>query len=162
MIIEPKDKNLDYRHRLFILEEMPKNGICAEVGVCEGTYTQHIIRITKPKKLYLIEPYPSPLFYKTCKYFEKCDYEFHIKKFENTKFPNNYFDWIYLDDGHKLEESIAQIKLAYKLVKKGGYIIGDDYREEQLSQKVAVDFFVKKNNVEWFEPINWQFKIRKL
>ena len=162
MIIEPVDKNLEFRHRLFILEVMPKNAVCAEIGVCEGTYTQHIIKITHPKKLHLVEPFPSKYFEENMKHFDECDIEIHQSKFENTKFPNNYFDWLYLDNGHKFRESINQLKIAYNKVKKGGWIIGDDYRKEQPAQMVAVDLFVRKYNVEWFESRNWQFKIKKL
>jgi hypothetical protein len=164
VIIQPTNKKLAFGHRLFILEEMPKNSICAEVGVFEGTFSQHIISITKPKKLHLVDPWIQPRYYTNIEHFEECDYELNQIRFENSSFPDEYFDWIYLDNGHKLLESYRQLKVAYKKVKSGGWIIGDDYREEQAQQVIAVKIFLitHAGKVEWLGARNWQFKIRRL
>lgn len=166
MIIQPTNPKLAFKHRLFILEEMPKNSVCAEVGVLEGTFTQHIISITKPAELHLIDPWIVPgswnTFDKNRDHFKECHYLIHEKKFEQTKFPNDYFDWIYLDNGHRFVESYDQLRLAFKKVKKGGWLIGDDYNTGHPQQTLAVNLFVKTFNVEWIPVGGWQFKIRKL
>ena len=166
MIIQPTNPKLSFEHRLFILEEMPKDSVCAEVGVLEGTFTQHIISITKPREMHLIDPWiiqgSWETFNRNRDHFEECHYLIHKKKFERTKFPNDYFDWMYLDNGHEFMESYDQLRLAYKKVKKGGWLIGDDYNTGHPQQTLAVNLFVKKFNVEWISVGGCQFKIRKL
>jgi hypothetical protein len=166
MIIQPIDPKLKFEHRLFILEDMPKGACCAEIGVLEGTFSQHIISITKPNELHLIDPWMIPgswqTFNRNKEHFEECNYHIHKQKFESTKFPNEYFDWMYLDNGHKFVESYDQLKLAYKKVKKGGWLIGDDYGGGHPQQILAVNLFVKNFDVEWIPVGGWQFKIRKI
>ncbi|MCS4117578.1 class I SAM-dependent methyltransferase [Salinibacter ruber] len=43
--------------RSFLLEKMPKNAVCAEIGVWEGKFSDMILRRTNPSKLYLIDPW---------------------------------------------------------------------------------------------------------
>jgi len=39
---------------------MPKNSICAEIGVNRGNFSKSILKIVQPKKLYLIDPWKWP------------------------------------------------------------------------------------------------------
>ena len=48
------------RSRLFLLQSMPKNSICAEIGVNRGNFSKSILNIVKPKTLYLIDPWKWP------------------------------------------------------------------------------------------------------
>ena len=43
--------------RLKLLKKMPKHAVCAEIGVWKGTFSKHILKATKPKKLHLIDPW---------------------------------------------------------------------------------------------------------
>jgi len=43
--------------RRLLLQRMPKRSVCAEVGVFGGDFSEHIIRIVKPKTLHLIDPW---------------------------------------------------------------------------------------------------------
>ena len=36
---------------------MPKNAICAEIGVWRGDFTKYILKKTKPEKIHLIDPW---------------------------------------------------------------------------------------------------------
>ena len=38
------------RSRLFLLETMPKNSICEEIGVNRGNFSKSILKIVKTKK----------------------------------------------------------------------------------------------------------------
>jgi hypothetical protein len=38
-----------------LLEQMPKGAVCAEIGVFNGDFSRHILRVTKPRELHLID-----------------------------------------------------------------------------------------------------------
>ena len=46
-------------NREHLLEVLPKNGIIAELGVDNGYFTEQIIKISNPKKIYLIDTWSS-------------------------------------------------------------------------------------------------------
>ena len=43
--------------RDFLLERMPKNGVCVEVGVFDGVLSERALALTQPKKLHLVDPW---------------------------------------------------------------------------------------------------------
>lgn len=155
---------MKYKHRLFLLEEMPKNSICAEIGVFEGTFSYKILEICKPKLLHLIDPTPISKFHYYKKSF-KGTYEFHEIRFEDTNFDDNYFDWVYLDADHGFINTFVQLELCFQKTKSNGFITGDDYNNLFGHKKVmlAVDIFLKKyeGQVELEYIKNWQYKIKK-
>jgi hypothetical protein len=54
-------------------------------------------------------------------------------------FPDNYFDFVYLDNVHTYEHCAVEIPKYWQSVKPGGMIAGDNY--EILGVKMAVDEF---------------------
>ena len=52
---ESKIRHRPSSTRKFLLEMMPKNSICVEVGVWEGNFSEQILKTVKPKKLILID-----------------------------------------------------------------------------------------------------------
>jgi predicted O-methyltransferase YrrM len=60
----------------------------------------------------------------------------------------NYFDFIYVDAGHKASECLSDTVLAWKLLKKGGIMCWDDYifavkhRPRWDVPKTAIDAFL--------------------
>jgi Methyltransferase domain len=43
--------------RDFLLHLMPKNAVCAEVGVFDGVLSERILALTSPRKLHLVDPW---------------------------------------------------------------------------------------------------------
>lgn len=151
-----RKKNLTKNDRTFLLELMPKNSICAELGVWKGEFSKEILEIVKPKELHLIDPWK----YEYDKTYEKACYGGKIgsqvlmdqifnqvtKQFQNeitnnqvfihrnslinigNNIADNYFDWVYIDGNHLYEFVKKDLEFFYKKVKKGGFITGDDYR----------------------------------
>ena len=72
-------------------------------------------------------------------------------------FKDNYFDFIFIDADHTYNACFRDIEDWYPKVKKGGVLLGDDYRVAKLKTGVsfgvieAVKTFTQKNNLSFFE-----------
>lgn len=44
-----------------------------------------------------------------------------------ASFPDDYFDWLYIDGNHLYEFVRKDIEISFKKVRPGGIIAGDDY-----------------------------------
>jgi hypothetical protein len=144
-------------HREQVLEIMPKNSVCAEVGVHRGDFSERILRIVEPKELHLIDPwkYEESPDYKDAMYGGKAKgqqlemdnrcqsvrqrFEAEIasgriilhRDFSNavlSEFPDGHFDWVYIDGNHLYEFVRQDLELSFEKTKPGGYITGDDYQ----------------------------------
>jgi len=54
------------------------------------------------------------------------------------------FDFVYIDASHEYESVLADIKAYAKLVKPGGFLIGDDYFQNWPGVIKAVDEFAEE------------------
>lgn len=89
--------------------------------------------------------------------------------FEAAKlFEENYFDLIYIDADHSFEGCLQDIENWYPKVRKGGFLLGDDYRIYEGRRKgvkfgviEAVNEFAKKNNLKFFELPSYGWGIIK-
>jgi hypothetical protein len=144
--------------RDWLLMGMPQESIGAEIGVYEGDFAARIMRIVKPKKLHLIDPwkYECSATYRESWYGgehgvnqAKMDsiHEGVLRRFQtpirtgiiavhrspsleaSVAFPDGYFDWIYIDGNHLYEFVKEDLERYYAKVKRAGYITGDDYAE---------------------------------
>lgn len=124
------------RHKL--LELLSKGGIVAELGVANGDYTSHIMNISQPKRLHLVdvwqsERYNKTLFNNVCAKFDSeiatGRVQIHRKlSLEAAQdFPEEYFDWIYIDTTHCYEGTKAELEYYASKIKSGGVIAGHDY-----------------------------------
>jgi len=178
------------RGKIFLLKMMPKNSVCAEIGVFRGEFSTEILKQVNPKQLYLIDPW---------KYYEQAikgivieldrwsqekqdqRYQLVKKKFNDNpcvniikdeseialeSFPDNFFDWVYIDGDHSMEAVLKDLKLSLKKVKSGGYITGDDmsFDEDASNTKKsvakAVTSFLNTAPVELIQTKNYQFIIK--
>lgn len=154
-------------NRSQLLNLLPKNSIGAELGVYLGDFSQEILSVVDPKRLYLIDVwefielnYHDKLMrnnkhqlnaYKTTiKKFYECPNVFMIRaKTEIIKdiFPESYFDWVYIDADHSYEGCMTDLINSDPLVKNDGLILGHDYTEKSFPGVVrAVEEFVKNKN----------------
>jgi len=134
---------------------MPKESVCAEVGVHVGDFSERILTIVKPKKLHLIDPwkyeedtkFQDSLYggekgqnqnYMDSRYkkiLQRFDFQIKsqqvsIHRTESSvlqEFNDNYFDWVYIDGNHLYEYVKNDLNLSLSKVKTNGYITGDDY-----------------------------------
>lgn len=134
-----------------ILKYMPKNAIVAEVGVAYGEFTKKILSIMKPQKFYAVDYYSQDNPHRA--YMGRNDfqtsnlthYEWYEKEFEKEiqsgllemkqgfswdvleTFPDNYFDYVYLDACHEYDAVKKDVEVLYRKVKANGIIAFNDY-----------------------------------
>ena len=107
-----------------ILEVLPKNGICAELGVEHGIFSNQILDINKPKKLVLVD-----IMLKKHLQVEHDVIE-PIKGDSvevMNQFKDNYFDWIFIDTDHTEEQTNKELQICKNKIKHNGYIALHDY-----------------------------------
>jgi len=171
--------------RAFLLKEMPKNSICAEIGTYDGDFAKKILYFTNPKKIHLIDPWVDS-WHAGAPHQDKMDnrYQNVLKRFDReinlgqvvinrgysheiyNSFEDNYFDWIYIDGNHQYEFVKKDLELYYPKIKIGGFITGDDYYGKgkwwQDGVKRAVDEFIVTKLVKLIIIKNSQFLLKKV
>ena len=109
---------------------MPKQAVVAELGTDKGDFAAMILNFSSPRELNIID--------KTLANFRRAAFESAIN--EGTvrlhesnsvdalsKFPDGYFDWIYIDADHSYEGARGDLEAAQKKVKTGGFLVLNDY-----------------------------------
>ena len=142
-----------------LLDCMPKGGRVAEIGVYTGNFSERIFAQTCPMELHLIDPWE---FQEDDDYKlddanvpqEQADrhYEIVCNKFapqieaevvkvhrdysENVAdaFPDEFFDWIYIDANHTYEACLSDLRLYAPKVKSNGFVCGHDYANHASAQ----------------------------
>ena len=143
--------------RWHFLLDLPKGSVCAEIGVFRGELTRHILEITKPRELHLIdgwwqlygESFPDWGAYtdhgrlSTRQAYadtqrvvriaaETTDVTTHVGddcEILET-FADGYFDWVYLDSSHRYEETLQELEVLSRKVRSDGFIAGDDWLDD--------------------------------
>ena len=179
--------------RAFLIEMLPKESIGAEVGVDKGDFSALLLQRVNPKELHLIDPWKHEASgaYKEARYGGRAQggqaemddrYQAVCARFGPdihggrvkihrgystdilNEFPDEYFDWIYIDGNHLYEFVKQDLALAFKKTRLSGYVAGDDYTSGgwwQDGVKRAVDEFMREKPVQLVEIRNGQFIIKK-
>ena len=179
--------------REVVLEMLPKRSVGAEIGVHLGDFSQKIIDAISPKELHLIDPwehqtsgiYKNAWFggrvkggqiemderYATvCNRFDQKIHAGQVKVHRGysieilQQFPDEYFDWVYIDGNHLYEFVKKDLEVSFQKVKPGGYITGDDYHDGgwwEGGVRKAVDEFSNNQAIQLVEIRNAQFVFRK-
>ena len=142
--------------RGFLLQQLPKQGVGAEVGVHLGDFSKRLLEETSPRKLHLIDPWEiqEGEVYKTAWYGggaeggqeemnDRCKLvgerfkdqiaagQVELNRGYSTdeleKFADGYLDWIYIDGNHMYEYVKKDLEMSLVKTKVGGVIAGDDY-----------------------------------
>jgi predicted O-methyltransferase YrrM len=114
-----------------IREHLPKHAVVAEVGVDEGFNAHTILEGSKPRELHLIDRTFSRL--RKDNVFKREFGDCRVRLHENDSvpalgtFPDEYFDWIYIDGDHSYWGVTRDIEAAQRKVKPGGLLVFNDY-----------------------------------
>lgn len=70
----------------------------------------------------------------------------------STRFPDNHFDFVFIDASHEIEATKADIRCWYPKVKGGCLLAGHDYNSnEGIEVKLAVNHCIPKEKFEVIE-----------
>ena len=133
-----------------VLRRMPKRAVCAELGVWKGDFSQEILRVTRPRRLHLIDPWhcEEGEEYKDEPYgaakgsqasLDGMHKDVHTRFRSEIargivtihretsaeaadRFPIEYFGWIYIDGNHSYDFIKADLQIYMPNVVPGGYI----------------------------------------
>ena len=146
---------LRHANRRKMLSALPQAGRGAEIGVWEGAFSADILEIAKPEEFVMIDPWDlladtPPHTHTHRKHSDRVAMaEMHaavlarfsalpnvtIRKGFSTdvlaSYPDNYFDWVYIDGNHLYDFVRRDVEMSLCKVKSGGIIAGDDYSWER-------------------------------
>ena len=143
-------------------------GNAIEIGVAEGSFANHNIKNWNGDKYFMVDPWTRYAGYNDLldrndeilenqfmdvakKYL--LDHRTQIVRTTSLHaaqlFPDNFFDWIYIDANHQYEFIRDDIDAWFPKCRSGGCFSGHDYKSESGFGVIrAVDDFVKKNDLE--------------
>lgn len=140
---------------------VPKNGIYAEVGVFQGTFSNFIVDTLLPTKFFVVDFFTGVTGsgdqdgnnFQYCNLDEiynkmNVDPRFTVLKGDSSTcistLEDNSLDMIYLDGDHAYDGVKKDITVAFKKVKNGGWIMGHDYEMNMTKAKKHYYFGVKQ------------------
>lgn len=148
---------LDRRRAL--LRTLPRGSVGAEIGVWRGDFSERILRVARPARLHLIDPwrfvdedrYAQAWYGRSNVASQGAMDTIHVavlRRFATQvhsgvvvihrcesaavaqRFEDDYFDWVYIDGNHLYEYVQRDLEMFAPKVKRGGLIAGDDYATE--------------------------------
>jgi hypothetical protein len=181
-------------HRECILSRVPGQSVCAELGVYNGDFSKLILKHVGPKKLHLVDPWKfefDPAYARSLyggpggQSQSKMDatYQSVLRRFRSAiksgvvevhrytsgeccgRFPENYFDWIYVDGNHQYEFVKQDLEMYLPKIKPHGLVAGDDYGNPgwwQDGVTKAVDEAIAGGRFKKLLIENHQFLLQKV
>ncbi|NJK75784.1 MAG: class I SAM-dependent methyltransferase [Microcoleus sp. SU_5_6] len=169
VLVAPKLENCHVKNcrlvesRVKMLELLPKNAVVAEVGTQYGRFAEKILTIARPKKLHLIDGnfdgFNAELGQKQTAFHEAIEngtIELHKGDSSTilSEFPENYFDWIYIDADHAYEGVCKDIQQGHPKIKSGGMMVFNDYTNWSVCE--IMPYGVAKAVNEFCLAQNWE------
>ena len=156
------------RRRDFFLKMLPKNSVGAEIGVNRAKFSRKIMKVVKPTKLYLIDPYieKDEIYNEVSRNLPHNLSIIRKKSWEALEdFEDSSLDWVYLDGDHTHEGVKKDLEVSWRKVKKGGLITGDNYHyagDWDDGVRTAVNEFIGKKDLRIILVAKDQFILEKL
>lgn len=146
-----------------MIQHNPKVAVAIDSWINDGVISRNDVAFSQEE---LDEQYADFKKAMADKPFVKIYREYSFDAVKN--FEDNYFDFIYIDADHTYSACLRDIEDWYPKVKKGGVLLGDDYRVAELKTGVvfgvirAVKTFTRKNNLSFFELPRYGWGIIKI
>lgn len=171
----------------FVSNILPKGGIGIELGVLKGHFSRILLDYAQPEHLHLVDPwYMLQPFWPWAMGNQSTvdaairvlnDYRAEIEAkrvsvhaaFDTkllTTFPDNHFDWAYIDSSHAYQHTKDELELLVHKVKNDGVIAGDDWRPDPNHRHhgvfKAVTEFIQDTDFEYIysnsDNLQWAIK----
>jgi len=146
-----------------MIEHKPKTAVAVDAWLDDGIASRNDSGYAQDT---LDKQYQSFASRMADKPFVKIYREYTFKAVSH--FPDEYFDLIYIDADHTYKGCLKDIEDWYPKVKKGKFLIGDDYREASAQRTgvkfgviEAVNSFTQDNNLKVYELPRYGWAIIK-
>jgi SAM-dependent methyltransferase len=109
-----------------LVQNLPRGGRVAEVGTYRGAFARHILSACEPSELHLVDLDFSLLDPAVAA-------DAHVTTHQGfshemlAQFPDDHFDWIYIDGDHSYEGASKDARVAATKVKPGGHLVFNDF-----------------------------------
>lgn len=114
-----------------IIQRMPPGGHVAEVGVLAGDFSQVLLDECSPTKLHLIDLdlHSHKIRERFASQVRSGTVVLHEGRSSRVlkKFPDQCFDFIYIDADHSYEGVKRDINIAKQKIRDGGFLVFNDY-----------------------------------
>ena len=128
--------------RLYALWAAPRGGVCAEIGIWAGSYSERILKLRRPRELHLVDPWlfvpslpermyggavaPDQRYMDSLmrsvvdRFSANPEVKIHRQtSIEAAKaFGEGYFDWIYIDGDHSFGAVLADLNAWFPKLKR--------------------------------------------
>ena len=108
-----------------LVNNLPRGGRVAEVGTYRGHFARHILGC-EPAELHLIDLDFSLLDPAVAADARVTTHE-GLSHERLAQFPDDHFDWIYIDGDHSYEGASGDARMAAAKVKPGGHLVFNDF-----------------------------------
>lgn len=158
-------------------KELPDHCIIAEVGVADGAsaiyLAEALLNIGKPFKMYMIDSLDygedsqlsSIVHHIIHAGISEIEIMPHDSLNASCNFPDNYFDFVFIDASHKYELTKADIRLWYHKIKENGILAGHDMNQnegKEVHRAITEVISSPLNALKYFETEKqygvWYFK----
>jgi predicted O-methyltransferase YrrM len=115
-----------------MLEYMPMNAVCAELGIFLCDLSAQILNLTQPVKLHLIDLDSKAIKIADKRFARQISsgiVEVHHGDSAEIVLlmPDKYFDWVYIDADHSYDGVMRDLGAVRPKVKNGGMIVLNDH-----------------------------------
>ena len=165
-ILEPKhlEGAILLPTRIYLIREMKKDSVVCEIGVANGDFSEEILKHSQPRKLHLIDSWHSQRYSpdqdRVRNRFKKelangiIEINLGLSIERLSDFPDNYFDWIYIDTVHDYRVTSEELAIGMLKVKPGGIICGHDYTPGNIIN--GIPYGVVNAVQEFCVKYNWK------
>ncbi len=172
-LLKDNDMNINSRNDLgYLFNSLDLLGHGVEIGVQAGEFSKTIRTSWKGKFLHLVDRWKyNPNYNDIANLSDEEQKKLYLKVVElfaddpsvmihrmdslvaSQSFPDNYFDWIYIDADHSYAGCKSDLNAWYPKLKPGGIFAGHDfldgnYTAGEFGVKSAVEEFIKDKNVQ--------------